>query len=88
MGAARPDALADPIEWDVALSPGGAVEAAVEARDEGLIRWLASPATAPRSPRPTGAASTGSVSTRCCLPKVLDAASRYADTPVRLTTPR
>jgi aryl-alcohol dehydrogenase-like predicted oxidoreductase len=33
-------ALADPIEWDVALSPGGAIEAAVEARDEGLIRWI------------------------------------------------
>ena len=33
-------ALADPIEWDIALSPGGAIEAAVEARDEGLIRWI------------------------------------------------
>src|SRR5579864_7784763 len=33
-------ALADPIEWDVALSPGGAIEAAVEARDEGLIRSI------------------------------------------------
>ena len=33
-------ALADPIEWDVALSPGGAIEAAVEARDEGLNRWI------------------------------------------------
>jgi aryl-alcohol dehydrogenase-like predicted oxidoreductase len=32
--------LADPIEWDIALSPGGAIEAAVEARDEGLIRWI------------------------------------------------
>ena len=32
--------LADPIEWDTALSPGGAIEAAVEARDEGLIRWI------------------------------------------------
>jgi aryl-alcohol dehydrogenase-like predicted oxidoreductase len=29
--------LADPIEWDVALSPGGVIEAAVEARKEGLI---------------------------------------------------
>ncbi len=29
--------LADPIEWDTALSPGGAVEAAVEARDRGLV---------------------------------------------------
>jgi aryl-alcohol dehydrogenase-like predicted oxidoreductase len=33
-------ALADPIEWDVALSPGGVIEAAVEARDQGLIRWI------------------------------------------------
>ena len=33
-------ALADPIEWDVALSPGGAIEAAVEARAQGLVRWI------------------------------------------------
>src|ERR1700690_2718534 len=32
--------LADPIEWDIALSPGGALEAAVEARAQGLIRWI------------------------------------------------
>jgi aryl-alcohol dehydrogenase-like predicted oxidoreductase len=32
--------LADPIEWDVALSPGGALEAAVEAREEGLVRAI------------------------------------------------
>lgn len=32
--------LADPIEWDTALSPGGAIEAAVEARDQGLVRWI------------------------------------------------
>jgi predicted aldo/keto reductase-like oxidoreductase len=32
--------LADPIEWDTALSPGGAIDAAVQARDEGLIRWI------------------------------------------------
>jgi aryl-alcohol dehydrogenase-like predicted oxidoreductase len=32
--------LADPIEWDIALSPGGALEAAIEARDQGLIRWI------------------------------------------------
>jgi aryl-alcohol dehydrogenase-like predicted oxidoreductase len=29
--------LSDPIEWDEALSPGGAIEAAVEAREQGLI---------------------------------------------------
>ncbi len=32
--------LADPIEWDTALSPGGAIEAAVEARDQGLVRFI------------------------------------------------
>jgi aryl-alcohol dehydrogenase-like predicted oxidoreductase len=32
--------LADPIEWDTALSPGGAIEAAVAAREEGLVRWI------------------------------------------------
>ncbi|SRR6266567_117943 len=30
--------LVDPIEWDTALSPGGAIEAAVEAMAQGLIR--------------------------------------------------
>lgn len=29
--------LADPIEWGIALGPGGAIEAAVEARQQGLI---------------------------------------------------
>lgn len=32
--------LADPIEWDTALSPGGAIEAAVEARKQGLVRSI------------------------------------------------
>lgn len=32
--------LADPIEWDQALSPGGALDAAKAARAEGLIRWI------------------------------------------------
>ncbi len=32
--------LADPIDWDVALSPGGILEAAVQAREEGLVRFL------------------------------------------------
>src|SRR5690606_1790578 len=30
--------LGDEREWQVALGPGGALEAAVEARDEGLVR--------------------------------------------------
>ena len=33
-------ALADPIEWDQALSPGGAIDAALTARQEGLIKWI------------------------------------------------
>jgi aryl-alcohol dehydrogenase-like predicted oxidoreductase len=32
--------LSDPIEWDTALSPGGALEACVEARKEGLVRYI------------------------------------------------
>ncbi|HEX6348925.1 MAG TPA: aldo/keto reductase [Candidatus Dormibacteraeota bacterium] len=32
--------LADPIEWDTALSPGGALEAALEARERGLVRFI------------------------------------------------
>jgi aryl-alcohol dehydrogenase-like predicted oxidoreductase len=32
--------LADPIEWDNALSPSGAIDAAVQAREEGLVRAI------------------------------------------------
>lgn len=32
--------LVDPIDWDTALSPGGAIEAAVEAKQQGLIRAI------------------------------------------------
>src|SRR5579871_6387619 len=32
--------LSDPIEWDTALSPGGVIDAAREARDEGLVRAI------------------------------------------------
>ena len=28
------------IEWDIALTPGGALEACLEARDEGLVRFI------------------------------------------------
>src|SRR5947209_14432866 len=30
--------LVDPIEWDTALSPGGAIDAAIDAKKQGLIR--------------------------------------------------
>ncbi len=32
--------LADPIEWDTALSPGGALDAGIEAKKQGLIRAI------------------------------------------------
>jgi aryl-alcohol dehydrogenase-like predicted oxidoreductase len=32
--------LVDPIEWDKALSTGGALDAAVEAREQGLVRFI------------------------------------------------
>jgi aryl-alcohol dehydrogenase-like predicted oxidoreductase len=32
--------LVDPQEWEVALGPGGALEAAIEARDQGLVRFI------------------------------------------------
>ena len=32
--------LVDPIEWQTALGPGGALEAAVEARQQGLVRFI------------------------------------------------
>src|SRR5213595_3099742 len=32
--------LSDPIQWDRALSPGGAIEAAVEAREQGLVHAI------------------------------------------------
>lgn len=32
--------VVDAIEWEDALGPGGALEAAVEARDEGLVRFI------------------------------------------------
>ncbi len=32
--------LADPIEWDTALSPRGALEACLEAREQGLVRFI------------------------------------------------
>jgi aryl-alcohol dehydrogenase-like predicted oxidoreductase len=32
--------LVDPDEWDVAMGPGGVLEAVIEARDEGLVRFI------------------------------------------------
>jgi aryl-alcohol dehydrogenase-like predicted oxidoreductase len=45
LGVARLDliqlhSLADPIEWDTALSPGGALDACIEARKQGLVRYI------------------------------------------------
>ena len=32
--------LADPAEWETAMGPGGALEAAIQAREEGLARYI------------------------------------------------
>ena len=32
--------LVGPEEWEVAFGPGGAIEAFIEARDQGLVRFL------------------------------------------------
>lgn len=32
--------LSDPIQWDTALSPGGVIEAALQAREQGLVRFI------------------------------------------------
>ena len=32
--------LVDPQEWDIAMGPGGALEALIEARDQGLTRFI------------------------------------------------
>ncbi|MBV9390874.1 MAG: aldo/keto reductase [Verrucomicrobia bacterium] len=32
--------LADPIEWDIALSPKGVLDACIEAREQGLVRFI------------------------------------------------
>jgi aryl-alcohol dehydrogenase-like predicted oxidoreductase len=32
--------LVEPDEWDVAMGPGGALEAAIEAREQGLVRFI------------------------------------------------
>src|SRR5579863_9158210 len=32
--------LSDPIEWDIALSPGGVIDTAIEAKKQGLIRAI------------------------------------------------
>jgi aryl-alcohol dehydrogenase-like predicted oxidoreductase len=32
--------LVDPAEWETAMGPGGALEAAIEARDQGLVRFI------------------------------------------------
>jgi aryl-alcohol dehydrogenase-like predicted oxidoreductase len=32
--------LVDPREWEIALGPGGALEAAIEAREQGLVRFI------------------------------------------------
>ena len=62
-------ALVHPDEWDRALSPGGALDAAVEAREQGLARFIGvtghgwtvaamQPCAAPNTAKPSSAALT------------------------------
>src|SRR5213593_4123325 len=60
--------LADPIEWDLALSPAGALDAALLAREEGLIKWIGVTGHGTQIAATHGAASSGSTSTPCCFP--------------------
>ena len=59
--------LVDVIEWETALGEDGALEAAIEAREEGLVRFIGVTGHGlSRRPRCTGAASSASRSTRSC----------------------
>lgn len=48
--------LADPIEWDTALSPNGALEACIEAREQGLVRFIGVTGHGLKSRRPISGA--------------------------------
>ena len=58
--------LADPIEWDIALSPGGAIEAAVGAREQGLVRSIGVTGHGAQIAATHRRSLSGSTSTRCC----------------------
>ena len=74
--------LVDVIEWDVALSADGALEAAIEAREEGLVRFIGVTGHGLSVPEMHRRAWTGSRSTRCSRPYnfVQMQDPRYAET--------
>ncbi|MCL4369128.1 MAG: aldo/keto reductase [Actinobacteria bacterium] len=43
--------LTDPAEWETAMGPGGALEAAVEAREQGLVRFIGVTGHGVRAPK-------------------------------------
>ncbi len=43
--------LTDPAEWDVAMGPNGALKAAIEAREQGLVRFIGVTGHSLRAPR-------------------------------------
>src|SRR6266481_489779 len=57
--------LGHPDDWDQAMGPGGALEALIEAREEGLARFIGVTGHGGPSPRRTGAASRASTSKPC-----------------------
>ncbi len=60
--------LVDENEWTTALGPGGALEALVEARAQGLVRFIGVTGHGTRVAECIVEASSGSPLTRCCFP--------------------
>jgi aryl-alcohol dehydrogenase-like predicted oxidoreductase len=58
--------LVDAGDWERAMSAGGALEAVVEARDQGLVDYIGVTVTVSRLRRSTCRACGASTSTRCC----------------------
>ena len=42
--------LVDPDDWETAMGPGGALEAFIEAREQGLVRFLGVTGHGPATP--------------------------------------
>ena len=59
--------LSDPIEWDTALSPGGVIEAAIEAKQQGLIRGIGVTGHGLQVELLTDVALSATTSTRYCF---------------------
>ena len=74
--------LVDVIEWETALRPDGALEACIEAREEGLVRFIGVTGHGLSVPRCTAAASSASPfdSVLCPYNWVMMQDPRYAET--------